>query len=298
MKKMFLVSLALFLAALAAVFVGCAHKSSSSGSSDHGASPADDDDNDDQDNTIPPDQAFLPPPPAGKMWTMIWHDEFDGTELDTSKWTTYGSEASPEPHRDGYWVKEATYLDGQGHLVVETYEKDGKYYDGCVDTSQSFTHTTGYYETKMKCHTQVGHWIAYWMDGGDQSQANPAKGEEIDIIEKAWVQGLMAGWIQETLHWGGGGWDEKNYWAPQALDGYHTYGLYWTDTSYTFYFDGVAVWTPKKSDGICGVPLPMIISDEIGNEFFDNGTIEQATLPDYSYFDYVRVFDLIDKTRD
>ena len=24
--------------------------------------------------------------PEGKKWKMVWSDEFDGTELDTSKW--------------------------------------------------------------------------------------------------------------------------------------------------------------------------------------------------------------------
>ncbi len=24
--------------------------------------------------------------PSGKKWKLVWHDEFDGTELDTSKW--------------------------------------------------------------------------------------------------------------------------------------------------------------------------------------------------------------------
>jgi hypothetical protein len=28
----------------------------------------------------------LPSAPEGKTWKMIWHDEFDGTKIDTSKW--------------------------------------------------------------------------------------------------------------------------------------------------------------------------------------------------------------------
>jgi hypothetical protein len=28
----------------------------------------------------------LPAAPEGKTWKLVWHDEFDGTELDTTKW--------------------------------------------------------------------------------------------------------------------------------------------------------------------------------------------------------------------
>ena len=28
----------------------------------------------------------LPPASEGKTWKLVWHDEFDGTALDTDKW--------------------------------------------------------------------------------------------------------------------------------------------------------------------------------------------------------------------
>ena len=28
----------------------------------------------------------LPPASKGKTWKLVWHDEFDGTALDTDKW--------------------------------------------------------------------------------------------------------------------------------------------------------------------------------------------------------------------
>jgi Uri superfamily endonuclease len=32
----------------------------------------------------------LPPLPAGKEWRLTWHDEFDGTKLDETKWNRLG----------------------------------------------------------------------------------------------------------------------------------------------------------------------------------------------------------------
>ena len=35
---------------------------------------------------VEPSQDVLPPAPEGRVWKLIWHDEFDGTRLDESKW--------------------------------------------------------------------------------------------------------------------------------------------------------------------------------------------------------------------
>jgi hypothetical protein len=300
MKKMLLPVLLAPLLALAAILLfACGHAKHSAAApapaADDDASPAAADDDDNDDMSVPPDQAFLPIPPEGTHWMMVFDDEFDGTELNTNIWTATGSMADPVPRRDGYWVKEAMYLDGLGHLVIETFEKDGKYYDGCIDTSNSFNHTYGYYEIRAKQHTQVGHWFAFWLIGGDTSSPTAAAGEEIDILEKPWVAGLLKDFTQSALHWdGSAGFTEQLVNDPQVMDGdYHTFGFWWGGTEYNFYVDGKVVWTTNQG-GICQVPIPIVLSDEIGTNFFDNGNIVNAKLPDYTYVDYVRVFDLVD----
>ena len=45
---------------------------------------------------------FLPTIPDGKMWKLAWGDEFDGTQIDQSKWEILGN----FKRRDGFWVKE------------------------------------------------------------------------------------------------------------------------------------------------------------------------------------------------
>jgi hypothetical protein len=45
----------------------------------------------------------LPTAPEGKTWKLIWHDEFDGTKLDKSKW-----EVPPDaPRKGGWWMRKA-----------------------------------------------------------------------------------------------------------------------------------------------------------------------------------------------
>ena len=89
---------------------------------------------------------FLPPAPAGKEWKLIWHDEFDGTKLDETKWNRLGD----SKRRDGYWVKEDAYLSGNGTLLLRT-KKDGERYTcGAVNTQGKFEHAFGYYVARCK----------------------------------------------------------------------------------------------------------------------------------------------------
>ena len=54
----------------------------------------------------------LPPVPAGKEWKLIWQDEFNGTNLDETKWNRLGD----WKRRDGFWVKEDAYQIGRAHV--------------------------------------------------------------------------------------------------------------------------------------------------------------------------------------
>jgi len=47
-------------------------------------------------------EQFMPPAGKGKTWKLTWSDEFNGTNIDTSKWEILGD----WKRRDGYWVKE------------------------------------------------------------------------------------------------------------------------------------------------------------------------------------------------
>jgi beta-glucanase (GH16 family) len=48
----------------------------------------------------------LPPPPEGQQWKLVWSDEFDGTQLNETKWNRLGD----WKRRDGFWVKDDAYL--------------------------------------------------------------------------------------------------------------------------------------------------------------------------------------------
>jgi beta-glucanase (GH16 family) len=227
----------------------------------------------------------LPPPPDGKTWKLVWHDEFDGDQLDLSKWDV------PEGRRrDGWWSRKAISLDGKGHLVISALEQGGRYLDGCVRTRGKYEHAQGYYVARVRFQKQPGHWSAFWLYNSCVGKiGNEGRdGTEIDIMEKPWLDGR----VQHALHWDGYGKSHKSKGhvaqVPGVMDGWHTFSIWWKTDEYVFYVDGKETWR-TDAGGVCQVPLYIKLSDEIGDWA---GDIGQATLPDDFRVDYVRVYDL------
>jgi len=229
----------------------------------------------------------LPPAPADKSWKLVWHDEFDGTKLDETKW-----EVMPDaPRKGGYWSPKAVVLDGKGHLVISTLKEGDRYIDGCVRTKGKFEHSFGYYVARVQFQKQPGHWSAFWIVGNGVGKVGSGgrEGTEIDIYEKPWLNDR----VQQTLHWDGYGKDHKSVEhvakVSGIMEGWHTFGLWWKPDEYIFYVDGKETWRTKKA--VSHAPEYIKLSDEIGNWA---GDIKKATLPDAFLVDYVRVYDVVE----
>lgn len=232
-------------------------------------------------------QDILPSPPAGMEWQLVWHDEFNGNQIDWSKW-----DAPNGARRDGFWSPKALSLDGKGNLVMSVFkDSDGRFIDSCLRSQGKFEKAKGFFVARMKLHKEVGHWSAFWLMNGCEMRIGngSADGAEIDIMEKPWLNDC----INLAIHWDGYGEDHKtDHFAPEiegVMEGFHTFGLWWGDDAYRFYGDGKFLWL-TGADGICTEPLYIKFSDEIGDWA---GDIKEANLPDQTLVDYVRVYDLV-----
>jgi hypothetical protein len=229
----------------------------------------------------------LPPLPEGQRWQLVWNDEFAGTEIDPKKWDVMGD----WKRRDGFWVKEDAFLDGQGHLVLRTKKDGDRYTSGAVRTLGRFEHAFGYWVARCRLPTQPGHWPAFWLmaHGVNNVGEDGRDGTEIDIMEVPWRDGT----VTMNLHWDGYGRQHKSAGTklvrPEILSGFHTYALHWTDQEYVFYLDGRELWR-SAAGGVSRVPSYLKLTEEIGPW---GGDITRASLPDSFEVDYVRVYDAV-----
>ena len=233
-------------------------------------------------------QPDLPAIAGIQSWRVEWHDEFDGTAVDETKWEVLGE----IKRRDGFWVKEDAYLDGKGRLMLRTKKDGDRYTCGAVRSFKKFEHRFGYWEVRCQFHKQKGHWPAFWLfsSPGVGTIGNEGRdGTEIDIMEKPWTESM----IQQALHWDGYDVEHKSVSKhvkqPGLNSGFHTFGVHWQPDEYVFYVDGKETWR-TSAGGVSQVPAYVKLTEEIGDW---GGDIAEAELPDYFVVDYVRVYEAV-----
>jgi beta-glucanase (GH16 family) len=230
-------------------------------------------------------------PPAGRSdyvpegYKLIWSDEFDGATLNGSKWASRGL----GQRRGGVISDDCSFVDGKGHLIIETRREGNELQSGMIATHKSFLHKFGYFEARMKFPVYGAQNSGFWL----QSPANAAgggdpvsAGVEVDIIE--FYRGRHGGSANNALHWGGYGENHHNEHHRYVFDDaatWHTYGLLWTSSEYKFFTDGKETWSTTKA--VSNVPQYMILSTVIGQR---SKALENAPLPDRFQVDYVRVY--------
>ncbi len=272
--------------------------------------------------------------PEEKRWALVWHDEFDGTELDTSKWNFrlhYWGNPSPT------FTTEGVELDNASHLRLHLIEKDGDYFSPHLQTGSNtfdlprdsaglwpfgqyqpakFMHRFGFYEIRCRLPKNPGWHAAFWLQApGIGSHPNPRYGGvECDIMEN--YKQHTEGKIGCGNGWSGYGKDSKwygHFWFPyeETPDGWHHYSVDWAPDGYTFYADGRKIGVQEAP--VSEVEQFVLVSTECHgyHRYFGNrGGLEKlqgegqrpqpveelrsAVLPDYFEVDFVRVFDAVE----
>lgn len=217
---------------------------------------------------------------VARDYKMTFHDEFDGTKLDTTKWGyQYGcfdpaqrSQAqytdSPDnvSVRDGYLNLTARYSPTKtkwdGTQIPRTCKHGSVTYDAPFTSGMITTKTkdgkvlyaapgTGFYaEARIKLPSARPSWSAFWGTG--TKGAYPANGE-IDVFES---KGYDPTHLMSNVHTPRIGEPTKTTQHQGMMKGdtassqseFHTYGVRKSADAIEFYFDGTLTHTVKMSD--------------------------------------------------
>ena len=223
--------------------------------------------------------------------TLIWSDEFNGNELDNTKWS-----ACPEWHRQGgsYWSEDNSWLNGNGQLKLKVTERNDSVFCGAIRTHKKYNQKYGYFEVKCRVPQIHGGWAAFWlMPYGNKVGNLGNDGTEMDVFES------INGWngkVNQALHWDGYGLEHQK--ESQSItnwglyDGqYHIFGMMWTPTEYVFYIDNIETWR-TSAGGISDVEQYMKLTMEVSNATWPGDWKNQKTKPITWTIDYVRTYQL------
>ncbi len=220
-------------------------------------------------------------------YSLLWNDEFDGVEMDTSKWDF---RATGTQRGFGLVSEENTYLDGEGNLVIEVTKEGEVHKIGQIGTQDKFLTQYGYFECRAKMNEELGPHVAFWLQSptmGKEDDNPKVNGTEIDIFEYHTNKGTNI--VYHNLHWNGYGQYHKHEGTELAIDGletgFHTFGLEWTEDEYIFYVDGKETW--RTTEAVSNRTEYIILSAELTGW---GGDFANSQFPDKVSFDYVRVY--------
>ena len=256
-------------------------------------------------------------------YTLLWSDEFDGSGLDTDKWSyelgnwklddagNYVTGGWGNNEQEFYTDRNTTVKDGVLTISARkeswTDERQGSYdYTSArISTQHKFSVCGGRIEVRARCDPGKSLWPAIWMLPEDSVYGGWAKSGEIDIME-GW--GSTSGKICGTIHFGGA-WPDNRYltndYEFNGGDGtynWHTYSIEWERGEIRWYVDDVlySTQTDWSSEGF-SYPAPfdqnfyIILNLAVGGHFdgIDGIYAEPATFADGDRnfdIDYVRVY--------
>ncbi|MCL9774102.1 glycoside hydrolase family 16 protein [Vibrio methylphosphonaticus] len=216
------------------------------------------------------------------VWNMVWNDEFQGDEIDKSKWS----------HEENCWGggnneqqcytkrKVNSFVDnGVLHIVAKEGSFTGPNNNkGDMRSKATLPFTSarlrtlnkgdwkyGRFEIRARLPHGQGTWPAIWMLPTDQKYGTWAASGEIDIMEAVNLKvqtdieeapvGELESRIYGTLHYGRQ-WPENvssgtDYHLPNQInpaDGFHTYAVEWEEGEVRWYVDNIHFAT-QRQDG-------------------------------------------------
>jgi len=178
---------------------------------------------------------------------ILWSDEFNGTAIDTSKWTFEIGDHGWGNNEWEYYTDRAenAYVkDGILHIRAnkEIFES-AKYTSARMITKGKFSFFYGTIEARIALPVGKGIWPAFWMLGDNIDEVNWPTCGEIDIIEAINDENVIYG----THHWSHNGAhaeygnSTKDYYGtsyPMDISQFHTYKMTWDKNAIAMYVDG------------------------------------------------------------
>jgi beta-glucanase (GH16 family) len=269
-----------------------------------------------------PDALDLGKIPQGKEinleedFELVWWDEFEGTELDRSKW---GFSWWITERKGGYWHEDMVSVK-DGNLVIraeyldeplENYYADKfpnmnmpeykpGWYTGKVTTRGLHEFLYGYFEVRCILPAATGMWSAFWMmnEGVYNVDNSGEDGTEVDVFESFYYKDHWWGndAISTGIHYDG--YDErthhgeavgKMFIANNPYEEYNTYGVEWNEDEYIFYINGVETRRSSFGNGVSEVMEDVIVSLEIPEENELEGLDKETYKTEY-IVDYVKIY--------
>jgi hypothetical protein len=197
-------------------------------------------------------------------WVLTFDDEFNGAELDLSRWTPH----DPREQQSKSFAPEAVAVSGgQLHIAVP----------GVVSTFGTFSQTYGRFE--IRCRVRAGRGLR------PRLLLLPVPPGPLPKIEVFETTGSSPSKVFFANRWGTEQ-TERSFGdsliAPDLSIGFHTLSIEWDRDRITWFIDGKEKF--KSVDGVPRQPMYLLLDLAVGRPD------ESTALPASFDIDYIRVY--------
>lgn len=242
--------------------------------------------------------------PSDLTYELVWSDEFDGTELDTTKWRYEVNGNGGGNNEIQYYTNQnATVSDGILKITAKNEDYNGwEYTSSRIITKGSGEWTYGRIEVRAIVPSGLGTWSAIWMMPVVSRYGIWPNSGEIDIMEHV---GYSENIIHSTIH-------NKLYNHPDGTQkggstsafsdvttAFHTYTLEWLPDRIIFSMDDVHIYTydPNKFSSCptfnvwpFNQDFFLILNVAVGGDWGGARGVDPNDFPTSMEVDYVRVY--------
>lgn len=241
--------------------------------------------------------------------TLVWSDEFDGTEVDTTKWSFQRGDGTEVFLPSGWgnnemqWYTDQNATVADGFLTItarkESVEPGWEYTSARLRSNRKGDWTYGRMEMRARMPLGKGLWPAFWMLPTERVYGGWAASGEIDIVEYI---GSNPDEIFGTIHYGGE-WpmnvsSSSQYKLPSGTfdQGFHEFAIEWEAGEIRWYVDDIHYGTKTdwySSGGDFPAPFNadfhLLLNLAVGGNL-PGAPNAETQFPQEYVIDYVRVY--------
>lgn len=245
-------------------------------------------------------------------WKLVWRDEFEGADLDFSKWAVEeNGHGGGNDELQYYLDRKENVRTANGHLIIQANREHVNvagtlrdYTSARIRTKRRASWQYGRFEIRARLPKGKGLWPAIWLLPETNRYGGWAASGEIDIME---ALGHEPDKIHGTIHFGGEWPDNKHRGtiyrlAEDNVGDFNVYALEWEPGEIRWYVNGHLYQTLNKWHSTGGdFPAPfdqsfhLVVNLAVGGKW-PGAPDKDTVFPAHLHLDYVRVYQRDDKT--
>lgn len=240
-------------------------------------------------------------------YNLVWSDEFDSEQLDTSKWNYEigngsGGWGNNELQYYTNSTKNCFIEDGVLNIkAIKEPQSNFSYTSSRITTARKADFKYGRFEARMIIPSGRGIWPAFWMMPTNSVYGGWPNSGEIDIMEHV---GYDPNKIHCTVHnQDGNGGNGRQKGSSIILDdiytNYHVYAVEWFPDAMKFYVDDKLVFkyspnTRTQANWPYDQEFYMILNVAVGGNWGGAQGVDTSIFPQTLKVDYVRVYQAVE----